>query len=193
MKKIAMVWIAFLFLQQVHAQHDNQKKGIGIPINISVFTETIGFPNFSSWSRNPNFGIRVGTEFYYSQSEKNQLFQTIQLGYYYHKEFHQAFFLSSEFGYRRYFGDFFADATVGLGYMLIDSALPKFESAGDYYVEKSGVLGRFSPSLGLGAGYKFPKFSVFSRYEMFGEVPFGLNGIPGLPHTVFHLGTRIPH
>lgn len=190
MRKITIILISFSLLQQVQAQDIKQIQRRGIPVTISVFTESIGFPNFRIRDNLSNWGIRIGTEFYYNQSAKKQLLQNVQVGYYHHKGFHQGFFLNSAFGYRKYFGDFFADGTIGFGYMLVDSKLPRFERFGDAITEKKGVFGRFIPNIGLGTGYRFPMFSVFSRYEMFGEVPFGLNGVPALPHSAFHLGTR---
>jgi hypothetical protein len=44
--------------------------------------------------------------------------------------------------------------------------------------------------VGLGVGHQFDRFAVFSRYEFFGEMPFGFRGVPALPHQALHLGTR---
>jgi hypothetical protein len=74
--------------------------------------------------------------------------------------------------------------------MLVNSALPRYEKNGNDYKRISNTFGRIMPTLGLGAGYQFEKFSVFSRYEMFAEAPFGFKGVPALPHKALHVGTR---
>ncbi|MCU0368660.1 MAG: hypothetical protein MUF39_07495 [Cyclobacteriaceae bacterium] len=163
----------------------------GIPITVTVFSESVSLPNFKNIFKNGSLGVRIGTELYYSKKDSRQLMQTINLSYYSHKDLHNAFSLTSEFGYRRFFGNAFADATVGVGYMLIHSAMPRYENVNGDFIKASSTFGRFAPSIGLGAGYQFKNFSAFTRYEMFGEMPFGFKGIPALPHKTIHIGTRL--
>jgi hypothetical protein len=172
-----------------YAQDRGLKSG-KLPLNITLFSESVSMPNFRNFFKDPNLGIRIGTELYYSKNENRQLIQTINLGYYYHKDFQNGLYLSSEFGYRKFFNNAFVDATVGAGYLLIDSALPRYELNGNDYEKIGNTFGRIMPTIGLGAGYQFDKVSVFSRYEMFAETPFGLNGMPVLPHKALHVGTR---
>lgn len=172
-----------------HAQ-DRVPNGPNVPITITLFSESVSMPNFRNIFKNPNLGIRIGTELYYSRSENRQLIQTINLGYYYHKDFQKGLYLSSEFGYRKFIYKAFVDATVGVGYLLINSALPRYELKGNDYERAGNTFGRLMPTIGLGAGYQFDRVSVFSRYEIFGEAPFGFKGVPALPHKAFHVGTR---
>jgi hypothetical protein len=162
-----------------------------IPITVTVFSESVSLPNFKNIFKNGSLGVRIGTELYYSKSNSRQLIQTINLSYYSHKDLHNSFSLTSEFGYRRFFGNAFADATVGAGYMLIHSAMPRYENVNGDFIKTSSTFGRVAPTLGLGAGYQFKNFSAFTRYEMFGEMPFGFKGIPALPHKTIHIGTRV--
>lgn len=171
------------------AQDPASQKGT-LPLTITLFSESVSLPNFRNFFKNPNLGIRIGTELYYSKNENHQLMQTINLGYYYHKDFQNGLYLSSEFGYRKFFNKAFVDATVGVGYLLIHSALPGYELKGTDYERIGSAFGRIIPTIGLGAGYQFDKISVFSRYEMFGETPFGYKGVPVLPHKAIHVGTR---
>lgn len=171
------------------AQDPASQKGT-LPLTITLFSESVSMPNFRNIFKNPNLGIRVGTELYYSRNENHQLIQTINLGYYYHKDFQKGLYLSSEFGYRKFFNKAFVDATVGVGYLLINSALPRYELKGNDFERIGNTFGRIMPTLGFGAGYQFDKVSVFSRYEMFGETPFGYKGVPALPHKALHVGTR---
>jgi hypothetical protein len=162
-----------------------------IPITVTVFSESVSLPNFKNIFKNGSLGVRIGTELYYSKKDSRQLIQTINLSYYSHKDLHNALSLTSEFGYRRFFGNTFADATIGVGYMLIHSAMPRYENVNGDFIKTSSTFGRVAPTLGLGAGYQFKKFSTFTRYEMFGEMPFGFKGIPALPHKTIHIGTRL--
>lgn len=165
--------------------------GRSIPITVTVFSESVGLPNFKGFFKNPNLGIRIGTEFYYSNKTGHQAVQTLNIGYYYHKDFQSGVYLSSEIGYRKLFGDFFLDGTLGGGYLLVTSALPRYKKVGDNFEKISNTFGRFMPTLGIGAGYRFNSISLFSRYEMFGEMPFGFKDLPALPHKTLHVGTRL--
>jgi hypothetical protein len=168
---------------------DSSRK-VPIPITISVFSESVSLPNFRGFFKKPNWGVRIGTEFYYRQNEGRQMLQTLQVGYYHHDGLHQGVFVSSEFGYRKFFGNFFADATVGGGYLHLVSDLRRYEPDGNGFRPASQRMHKFMPTLGLGLGYRFGDVTLFSRYEMFGEMPFAQDGSPVLPHKALHVGTR---
>lgn len=187
MKNIALV--TFLFVS-TSAFSQSLSKNINFPLTVTLFSESVSLPNFHNIFKNLNPGIRVGTEVYYSKNEGQQLLQTINLGYYYHKDLQNGLYLSSEFGYRKFIHKAFVDATLGIGYLLINSALPRYELIGNDYERIGDTFGRIMPTLGLGAGYRFNKVSVFSRYEIFAETPFGFNGVPVLPHKALHVGIR---
>lgn len=161
-----------------------------VPITVTLFSESVGLPNFKNFFKDPSFGVRIGTEFYYANKAGHQTVQTVNLGYYYHKDFQNGLYISSEVGYRKFIGQAFIDGTLGIGYLLVHSAMPRYEQNGDTYERIGNTFGRFMPTVGLGAGYRFQSFSLFSRYEMFGEMPFGFKGLPALPHKTLHVGTR---
>lgn len=164
---------------------------VKVPLNVSVFTESISLPNFRGFFKNPNWGVRIGTEFYFRQNDGRQLLQTLQLGYYRHDGFHQGLFASTEFGYRRFIGNFFADATIGAGYLHLISELQRYEpDGGSGYRLASQRMHKFMPTVGLGAGWRIGDVAVFSRYELFGEAPFAQGGSPLLPHKALHFGAR---
>jgi hypothetical protein len=160
-------------------------------IKLSLFSESIGIPNFSRFLKQSGLGLRVGTELYYGNNSNCQYFQTINLGFYSHKGFASAFFISTEAGYRRYFGSFFSDATLGGGIQFSHSYLPVYKRTENGYVQSKGNLVRIMPILGLGAGYQFNKAAVFTRYELSGDMPFGYKGIIALPHQNIHIGTQV--
>lgn len=162
----------------------------GFPIRVSIFSESVSLPQLGTLFKSPHLGIRIGTELYYSKNTCSMLLQTVDVGYYRHKDFQSGFFLSSEFGYRKFIHNTFMDVTAGIGYLRIDSALPRYEKVGDDYLAIGGTFGRVMPTVGLGIGHQLDRFAVFSRYEFFGEMPFGFRGVPALPHQALHLGTR---
>jgi hypothetical protein len=183
---LSQLWLASP--SQVTAQDGSS--GMKMPITVSVFTESVSLPNFRGLFKNLNWGVRIGTEFYYRQSEGRQLLQTLQVGYYRHDGLQQGLFVSSEFGYRKWFGNFSADASIGAGYLHLVSDLKRYEPSGNGYRPASQRLHKIMPTVGLGLGYRFGDMTVFSRYEMFGETPFAQGGTPVLPHRALHVGTR---
>ena len=160
-------------------------------VKFTLFTESVGVPNFSRFIKQSGLGLRVGTELYYRNNPKGQYFQTINLGYYSHKNFASAFFVTTEAGFRRYFGSFFSDATLGAGIQFSHSNLPVYKRTENGYEQSKGNLIRIMPVLGLGAGYNFNKAAVFTRYELSGEMPFGYKGVIALPHQNIHVGTQV--
>lgn len=162
-----------------------------LPINVTVFSHAIGLPNFKGLFRNPNVGLKVGTEFYFASRSHRTFFQTVNLGVYRQRHFSNAFFVTSELGYRKWINHAYGDVTLGAGYMVLNSTLPRYELHQHEYRKASSTFGRIMPTVGLGAGYQFKSLTVFSRYEMFAEMPFAFKGLPALPHKSLHIGTRV--
>jgi hypothetical protein len=188
--KYLLAFFLFIYSSIILLAQGDTPSG-GIPLTFTVFSESVSLPNFKNIFKNGSLGVRIGTELYYSKSDSRQLIQTINLSYYSHQDLHNAFSITSEFGYRRFFGNAFADATIGVGYMIMHSAMPRYENVNGDFIKTSSTFGRLAPTIGLGAGYQFKNFSAFTRYEMFGEMPFGFKGIPALPHKTIHIGTRL--
>jgi hypothetical protein len=191
MKKILslVLYLQLICCVEVHAQNPHLGSG-QLPFKITLFSESIGLPNFGRFFKQSGFGLRIGTELYYANKSNAQFFQTINIGFYSHKQFASALFISTEAGYRRYFGSFFADATLGGGLQYSKSQLPVYQPNEEGFQKVSGSLIRFMPAMGLGTGYVFKQTSVFARYELYGEMPFGYKGVPALPRQTFHLGTQ---
>lgn len=173
----------------LRAQQEGQKRPW--PITLSVFSESVSLPNFRGFFQNPNWGLRVGSEFYYGRQAGHQWLQTVNLGYYRHNGLQQGLYVSSEIGYRRQFGGFFADATIGVGYLHLLSALARYRPSGDGYQPAPRHLHKIMPTAGLGLGYQWRDVAFFTRFELFGEIPFSYGGSPVLPHQSLHLGTRL--
>ncbi|MCB0631419.1 MAG: hypothetical protein R2824_21805 [Saprospiraceae bacterium] len=94
------------------AQRETEKNGF--PLIISLFTESVGLPDFHDTFKNLNWGFLVGTEYHYSRDHSQLWLQTINLGYYRHPGWQQRIYLSSELRYRKHFGHLFADSGRGI-------------------------------------------------------------------------------
>lgn len=192
MKRCSFLFLLLFFGYELQAQKTGV--GPGTPFVVSVFTESVSLPNLRFGLRRPNLGLRIGTELYYSRRNQHQVYQTIGLGFYHHRGLQTAFFLNTEIGYRRLFGQSFAGISIGGGYLHQRLALPVYRSDGNgQYHKASPARHLLMPVAGIGGGHRLKGgMDVFGRYEVFTEMPFGLNGIPLLPHKALHLGTRIP-
>ncbi len=161
-----------------------------LPLTLTLFTESVSLPDFHNTFSPPHWGVRLGTEIPWSSTEKAGVFQTLNVGYYRHKKFQQGFYVSSEVGFRQFFGNVFADATLGVGYLLLRSDLPRYEPQDNGYQKLTPNLHKFMPTVGVGVGYKMGRMSVFTRYEAFGEMPINHPSAPILPHSALHIGAR---
>jgi len=179
-----------LLVRLAEAQDVPSQRPAGMPITVTLFAESISLPTFRNIQKG-GLGIRLGTEFYYRQRPGSQVLQTLNVGYYVHPNVQNGLFVSSEFGYRKFIGGFFVDATIGGGALLVRPSAPSYtwdETNQGLRKAPANQL-KFMPSLGLGAGYRFRnRTTVFTRYELFGEMPFGQIL---LPHQAIHLGTRL--
>lgn len=168
-----------------------EKPGLSrLPLTLTLFTESVSLPDFHNTLSPANWGVRLGTELPWRRGENSSLFQTLQVGYYRHKGLQQGFYISTELGYRHFFGNVFADATLGGGYLRLISDLPRYEPAGEGYRKTTAAFGKFMPTIGLGLGYRIGEVSLFTRYEAFGEMPLNYQGAPVLPHSALHVGAR---
>lgn len=160
-----------------------------LPLSITVFSESISLPTLSHLKKG-GIGVKIGTELYYRNRPGSQAFQSISLGYYHHPGVQSGLFTGSEFGFRKFFGAAYADASLGVGALLLRPAAPSYLRSEAGYPKASAYQLKFMPSAGLGAGYRFRnQTAVFTRYELFGEMPFSQIL---LPHQAIHVGARVP-
>ncbi len=161
----------------------------GPPLTISVFSESISLPTLAHLQKG-GIGIKVGTELYYRNRPGSQTFQSINLGYYHHPGVQSGLFASTEVGYRKYFGAVYTEASLGAGTLLLRPEAPSYERSSPDFPKAAAYQFKLMPSAGLGAGYQFRnRTSVFTRYELFGEMPFSQIL---LPHQALHVGARVP-
>jgi hypothetical protein len=173
-----------------------QGQGRDIPINISLFNEStaIPFTRFFTFPVHP--GIQAGTEFDYKVKTHARLFQTANIGYFYHNYLAQGIGLNSEFGYEYRFKQGLAfSALLGIGYMHTFATTEEFTFSDGQYTKKTDKgNARLYPSLSLEAGYYLNKTKlspeVFIRYQAWAEYPYSPDFIPVMTHISLHLGAK---
>lgn len=185
-----LVMAGSLGIPLAHAQSTPQPPArLGLPLTVTIFSESISLPTIAR-AQKGGIGLKIGTEFYYRTRQGSQTLQSLNLGYYHHPGVQSGLFVSSEFGYRKYFGAFYADATLGGGALLLHPSAPSYvRHESGAFSKASPYQVKFMPSLGLGAGYRFRNHTaIFTRYELFGEMPFSQIL---LPHQALYLGARM--
>src|SRR6188472_3829621 len=90
----------FLLLSLLSAGIAQNKK---LPISLSIFNNGSKLPGsgyLGVFSKTIHPGFAIGTYHFYRQREKSELFQTLKLGYFYHRFAQHAIQLYTEAGYR---------------------------------------------------------------------------------------------
>ena len=145
-------------------------------------------------------GFVVGTSFRYNKSPKNQIAQTLKIGYIYHQFVHHSVPVYSEFEYKRMIGNHFnVSGAIGVGYVHLFSATQVFERNDQGQYERKANWGRpqLMGSTALEVGYLLNPLSekpleIFTRYQFFIQGPFVRQYVPLLPNTALHLGLNYP-
>lgn len=160
----------------------------GVPVSLSLFSESVRLPGTRGLNeRRAGWGIRLSTGFPVGHSRN--LFHSFSLGYFHHPEVSDGIYFNTEIGASKSLGRFFTGASIGGGYLLRFSSFPVYKREEAGFKKVSPVLHKFMPVIGLTAGYELNQWSLYFRYEIFGEIPF-LSGHPILPYQAFHLGTQ---
>lgn len=167
------------------------------PINISFFNVSTAIPFTKLFTKPIHVGLQIGTEFNYKIKGQNRIFQTVNLGYFYHNHLAQGVAINTEFGYeyRSKFGLSF-EGLLGVGYMHTFTTAEEFTfSDGAYTKKKDRGNSRFYPSFSTGMGYYLKKNDVnspkiFVRYQSWAEYPYSPDFIPVMTHVNLHVGTK---
>lgn len=120
-------------------------------LTVSVFSHSVSLPTFRGLFKSPNFGLRVGTEFYHRNRPGSQLIQTLNIGAYCHLSLQNSLYVNTEFGYRKFFGGFYADGFVGIGGLGIRHLIPSYERTemGEFHSAPRFMV-RIMPSVSTG-------------------------------------------
>lgn len=177
---------SYLYLQgQVHQSW---------PLSVAISNNATQLPSLRLFTTPVHPGITIGTEYSYNKAAKHQFFQTLNLGYVYHRYLHHAINLYTEGGYRFRTPKGFSIATkIGAGYQqeISDTHIFKTNDDGDY--EQTRRLGRpqFTAGFALQPSYSLgqqKEWTIFLEYRFFIQAPFVKQYVPVLPNTVLQLG-----
>lgn len=70
MKKLLLIAAVLALAGQTPAQDARTGPDFHLPLTITIFTESIGLPNFRFAEGQTNLGFRIGNELYYKNSGK---------------------------------------------------------------------------------------------------------------------------
>ena len=190
--KIIIGWLA---LGMTLISHGQEK---GFPIRLLVGNEATAVPYTSIWSRPVHPTFQLGTEFRYNSNPKHYLYQTINLGYMYHKNLFQGGYLNTELGYDYRLGlGLNLKALFGVGYLhtLTTNEEYQFEE-GQYNKESDLGNSRIMPSLSVGLGFrtnmkKLNSPELILIYRSWVEFPYSPGFISLMSHTDLSIGMKI--
>jgi hypothetical protein len=195
MKKSWLLLIFVWLYKESLAQTDSTQ----LPVIISVFNNATRLPGsgtlgFINTPIHP--GLRVGTLLTYKNSKKSDIYESFNIGYYYHHLSQYGFQLYTELGYRYKLScGLGLNTQFVLGYMLTKPDLEVFKlDANGNYVKKPGWRSQLMTGAGVGFSYSLKRTSahpmlLFLNYQFFLQMPFVKNYVPMLPNTAIHLGT----
>ncbi|MGB3545588.1 MAG: hypothetical protein WBA17_01350 [Saprospiraceae bacterium] len=169
----------------------------GMPVQISVFTESTSLP-FSTLTTDPiHPGIQIGTHFEGNTDRSLRLYPTLTVGYLFHRKLFQGLYADAGIAvdWRLKVG-LNLKADLSLGYLRTYAAQQEFRLVnGELLPRKDRGNHRIKPSLSLGMGWRLrPRelrsTEVFALYQTWLEYPYSPGFIPLMSHTNLHLGTK---
>ena len=169
-----------------------------IPMSLSVFNNGTSLPGAGYagvFSKTIHPGICLGTSHVYRQRPKHEWYQSLKLGYFYHRHAQHALQLYSELGYRYLTkSSWYAEVGLGLGYLHAFADVQQFKLEDGVYRKKAN-WGRpqLMASMALSAGYDLSKktkmpLRLFLQYQFWLQTPFVNKYVPLLPNTALHVG-----
>lgn len=186
MKKLShLILITILLALSFVLKAQNEEKIIQTyPISISIMDESISVPNFWFLRYSYNPAVMVGTEYIWKQKEKHDWHFTGNLGFYHHKDWQSAAFISTELGYRYNTKRWHFYSRFGLGYAHLFSPKPEYSFNNGQFEE---VKTKGSPALmvSLSANVSYKLADRVSSPEIY--FTYGLSvDIPVSIYTGFH-------
>ncbi len=141
-------------------------------------------------------GITLGSEYTYKKGPHQEWFQTLRLGYFYHRYIQHGIQLYTEAGLRHHFNvSWDLEARLGAGYLHAFNDRGQFELTGEGIYEKLPNTGRpqFMGAFSLGPGFTFGNdMRLFLHYQFAMQLPFINEYVPVMPSSNVHLGLMIP-
>lgn len=165
------------------------------PITITVQSEATAIPFSKFFSRPVHPGIQFGSEANYSRHNTSRFYQTISLGYIFHRHLFKGLYIHTALGYDYGFpSGINLKAQIGMGYMHSFKTDKEYKfHQGEYKVARDKGNSRFIFSVAPGLGYRFQKNNtyspeIFTMYKGWLEYPFSPGFIPVMTHISQELG-----
>ena len=182
---------ATLWMQSVKAQKHPT------PVTISVFNEATAIP-FTRFITTPvHPGVQAGSGFSYRERKHAYLFQSINIGYIFHKKLYHGFFINTELSYDYKFNFGLNIKTLlGIGYLHSFTTQKEYQfENGNYQSKRDKGNSRAMLSVGTGLGCRLQKSNLYSpeifmMYQSWAEYPYSPGFIPVMTHTNLQLGTK---
>ena len=193
MKRLSIIAVALL----TSLAASSQKKYV----SLAAFTTQTAMPfgKFAGlFTDQFHPGIEAGYGVNISVKEKHDWFTEFKIACFYHRFVQLGIPLYADLGYRYKFNDrFFAEASVGAGYMHSIPATAKLKLNDDgVYVNNKGI-GRMQAmaTFGLGLGYAInpsakKPVTAFTIYQQRIQMQFVKSYVPMLPYNSFMIGMK---
>lgn len=142
-------------------------------------------------------GVEVGTGINWKEKKKHDWFQTLKVGYSYHRFVQHSFMIYTETGYHYKFAKgFAANVKLGGGYLLSkeDSKVFVLNSKGEYEISKKIGRSHGMATLSFGVSKEIGNkgLQLFMDYQQRFELSFIAAYVPALPVNSFGLGVSVP-
>jgi opacity protein-like surface antigen len=167
------------------------------PVTISVFNEATAIPFTKLITTPVHPGIQAGTSFSYKERKRSHLFQTINIGYIFHRNLYHGFFINTELGYdyKLNFG-LNIKGNFGIGYLRTFTTQKEYQfKNGKYNSGSDKGNSRLMASVSTGLGYRLQKKNLYSPeifmlYQGWAEYPYSPGFIPVMTHINTQIGTK---
>jgi hypothetical protein len=184
-----LLYLILIFSVHSFAQHHP------LTYKASIFNEGTTLPFTKGFSKPLHIGLQAGLEIPYFKKSASQLYQSVNLGYYFHKHLNQAGYINIGIGYDYHlpFG-LKTKAIFSLSYLRSFSVQDQYVlEKGQYVLKNDRGKSRLAAAISMGIGYRIhPKRAsspeIFALYEPWVEYPYAPGFIPVMPHLNFHIG-----
>ncbi len=189
-KNVATIFLASIIPIYSYCQSN-------FPIKVAVGNEATAVPytRFVTTPFHPT--LQVGTEYFYSNSERHDFYQTANAGYIFHNYLYQGVYLNTGLGYDYIFKfGLKLKSNFELGYLQTFTTQDEYQLKNGDYVQGSDCgNARLMPMLSIGPGYIFRKKNsvlseVFLLYKSWVEYPYSPGFIPIMTHTNLEIGYK---
>lgn len=196
MKHLLLIAILLSTVISLNAQNGNY---VGLAVYNTQNAMPFGkFAGLFTDKFHPGIEALYGRNF--SSTKKNNWFLELKCSYFFHRYVQHGIPLYLNFGYRyKITNKFFAETSVGAGYMHSVPATAKLKLNEDGEYENNKGVGRMQAMVNYSLGLAYTlnpsaikPLTVFTSYQQRVQMPFVKSYVPLLPYNSFMVGIRKP-